>query len=152
MCGSDVCGSEVSVWTVNRFRKTHRESVFGSVIGVAGPVIDWVCGVWHGDRLAELGVTGVRWIGVGGWIRALVLSLARWLDWSSRWLDRSSRSFSHSLAGLELSFFLSLSLCFAFFISLSVCFARFLCVVLSLALSVFCILSLALSVFCVTWK
>ena len=53
-------GGEVSVWTVNRFRKTHRESVFGSVIGVAGPVIDWVCGVWHGDRLAELGVTGVR--------------------------------------------------------------------------------------------
>ena len=81
-----------------------------------------------------------------------VLSLTRLLDWSSRWLDRSSRSFSHSLAGLELSFFLSLSLCFAFFISLSVCFARFLCVVLSLALSVFCILSLALSVFCVTWK
>ena len=33
-------GGEVSVWTVNRFRKTHRESVFGSVIGVAGPVID----------------------------------------------------------------------------------------------------------------
>ena len=30
-------GGEVSVWTVNRFRKTHRESVFGSVIGVAGP-------------------------------------------------------------------------------------------------------------------
>ena len=28
-------GGEVSVWTVNRFRKTHRESVFGSVIGVA---------------------------------------------------------------------------------------------------------------------
>ena len=33
---------EVSVWTVNRFWKTHRESVFGSVIGVAGPVIDWL--------------------------------------------------------------------------------------------------------------
>ena len=35
-------GGEVSVWTVNWFRKTHRESVFGSVIGVAGPVIDWL--------------------------------------------------------------------------------------------------------------
>ena len=35
-------GGEVSVWTVNRFRKTHRESVFGSVIGVAGPMIDWL--------------------------------------------------------------------------------------------------------------
>ena len=35
-------GGEVSVWTVNRFRKTHHESVFGSVIGVAGPVIDWL--------------------------------------------------------------------------------------------------------------
>ena len=28
--------------TVNRFRKTHRESVFGSVIELAGPVIDWL--------------------------------------------------------------------------------------------------------------
>ena len=28
-------GGEVSVWMVNRFWKTHRESVFGSVIGVA---------------------------------------------------------------------------------------------------------------------
>ena len=35
-------GGDVSVWTVNRFRKTHRESVFGSVIGVAGPMIDWL--------------------------------------------------------------------------------------------------------------
>ena len=30
-------GGEVSVWTVNWFQKTHRESVFGSVIEVAGP-------------------------------------------------------------------------------------------------------------------
>ena len=35
-------GGEVSVWTVNRFQKTHRESVFGSVIGVARPMIDWL--------------------------------------------------------------------------------------------------------------
>ena len=35
-------GGDVSVWTVNRFRKTHRESVFGSVIGVAGLVINWL--------------------------------------------------------------------------------------------------------------
>ena len=35
-------GGDVSVWTVNRFRKTHRESVFGSVIGVAGQVINWL--------------------------------------------------------------------------------------------------------------
>ena len=35
-------GGEVSVWTVNRFRKTYCESVFGSVIEVAGPVFDWL--------------------------------------------------------------------------------------------------------------
>ena len=45
-------GGEVSVWTVNRFRKTHRESMFGSVIGLAGPVIDW---------LGWIGCVGLDW-------------------------------------------------------------------------------------------
>ena len=35
-------GGEVSVWTVNRFWKTHRESMFGSVIELAGPWIGCV--------------------------------------------------------------------------------------------------------------
>ena len=33
---------EVSVWTVNRFQKTHRKSVFGLVIELVGSVIDWL--------------------------------------------------------------------------------------------------------------
>ena len=32
---------EVSVWTVNRFRKTYCESVFGSVIGLAELGVTW---------------------------------------------------------------------------------------------------------------
>ena len=35
-------GGEVSVWTVNRFQKTHRKSVFGLVIELVGSVIDWL--------------------------------------------------------------------------------------------------------------
>ena len=73
----------------------------------------------------------VCWIGaLGGWIRALVLSL-------TRWLGRKVRSGSRSLyvvLSLALSaFFLSPSLCCSFFRSL-------------------CVLSLRLSVFCVTRK
>ena len=56
-----VCGLEVrwGVWvrgevrcvdrrckTVNRRRKTHHESVFGLVIGLAGSVIDWLSLAW----------------------------------------------------------------------------------------------------------
>ena len=88
----------------------------------------WVCGVWRGDRLAELGMTGVRLIDVGGWIGALVLSL-------TRLLDRSFGSFFHSLAGSKGAFWFSLSLCCSF--------SRSLCV-LSLALFVLFFLSLSL--------
>ena len=84
----------------------------------------WVCGIWRGDHLAELGMTGVRLIDIGGWIRALVLSL-------TRLLDRSFGSFFHSLAGSKGAFWFSLSLCCSF--------SHSLCVVLSLALSVFCV-------------
>ena len=115
-------GGEVSVWTVNQWRKSHREVVFGSVIGVARPVIDWLSWIrrWSG-----------RWS--SGWTRrhrrevdrsnGFFLSLSpkavafwarssRWLDRRSRWLDRSSRWQEN---GSELSFSLC---CCAFCVSL----------------------------------
>ena len=68
----------------------------------------WVCGVWRGDRLAELGMTGVRLIDVGGWIGALVLSFTHWLGQRVR---SGSRSLCVVLSlALYMLFFLSLSL------------------------------------------
>ena len=103
-------GGEVSVWTVNRFRKTHREFVFGSVIGLAGPVIDWLS--WIGcvglDRCEfELSLTvGLR-------------RLARWSDYregsvivwlSSAWGGSMSVARSEGVLGWALFLSLALSL------------------------------------------
>ena len=132
VCGSDVCGLEVR----------------------------WVCGWWTGfgkltvslclarwsewlnrDRLAEL--DRVHWVG-SVWVWALThrgfAAFGVVIIWLSSAWPAWGRSVS--VAGSELSFFLSLSLCFA----------RSLFVLFFLSLSVFCVFSLALAVFCMTQK
>ena len=117
VCGSDVCGSEVR-WVCGRSTGSEKLTVSLCLArwsdwldrwstGWAGSGVlvwigvslsshsPWVYGVWLGDHLAELDVTEK-------------VDRCRWLDQRECFL-----SFSRSLAGLELSFFLWLSLSFA---------------------------------------
>ena len=131
-----------SGWTGDRLAKLDRVRWFGSVwvwalthCGSAafGAVIVWLSSAWGRSMLvagSELSffLSLVCWIGaLGGWIRALVLSLTRWLG---RRVRSGSRSLCVVLSLALSAFFLSLSVCCslfwafsAFFLSLSLCFA-----------------------------